>query len=106
MHQPRSVTGALSVSLSLYHVSPLSCFLSTAPDGPSLRIMASPPRLPHDIISEILSYCDLSILVAACRTSLAFLELAGPRLYRHVRIRSLQHLQALFCDLVSDASLS
>ena len=54
------------------------------------------PHLPAETYSHILSFCEPDVLADASRVSLAFLELAGPILYRHVTITGLNQLDKLF----------
>lgn len=76
--------------------------LKRSPPRPSA--MASPrplPSLPAEVKAAVFSHADQPTLAAACRSSLALLELAGPLLYHSPEIKSLEALDLLFCSIVS-----
>jgi hypothetical protein len=57
--------------------------------------------LPTETYQHILSFCDPSTLGRASLVSLAFLELAGPFLYRDVNVTGFDQLERLFYSEVS-----
>lgn len=56
---------------------------------------------PIEIFAAILSFADQTTLAAACRCSLALLQLAGPLLYFEVELTTWSSFQAFFCSTVS-----
>lgn len=63
------------------------------------------PVLPTEIKAAVLSHADQATLAAACRSSLALLQLAGPLLYHSPDIASIEALELFFCSTVSRTSL-
>lgn len=61
----------------------------------------TPSRLPTEVKAAILAFADQATLASCCSVSLELLELAGPLLYRSVRIDGIDRLEKLFCSTVS-----
>lgn len=66
----------------------------------SMTSSAPLPILPIEIKAAVLSFADQPTLAAACRTSLALLQLAGPLLYESIEVETHRALRLLFCPTV------